>query len=183
MIHRIDVGHQPVEQIRLTKACQRTGGEWRELLPEPDPQPGQYPEGGIVAHHPLTPATCGADDGEEAHPASRRHVVEAVATGDCHPGNGGGREEPAGEGQQPHPGNQGDQCQQQAEGEAEPVLTVEAQKRQEISHRESPRNVGRAAGRMAPLPDKVAGSCPVPPADRAPAPGSDPSGRAGRCGG
>lgn len=69
VVHRIDVGHQPVEQVRLTETGQGTGGERREFLPEPDPQSGQHPEGGIVAHHPLTPATGGADDGEETHPA------------------------------------------------------------------------------------------------------------------
>ncbi len=150
VVHGVDVGHQPVEQVRLAKACQGASGERRELLPEPDPQPGQHPEGGVVAHHSLTPAAGSADDGEEAHPAGRRHVVEVIAGGRRQPRHGGGGEKPAGERQQSHPGRQGDQCQQQTDGEAEPVLAIEAQKRQEISHRENPRYVGRAGGQTAP---------------------------------
>ncbi|MNQ81645.1 hypothetical protein D3C85_966760 [compost metagenome] len=83
-----------------------------------------------MAHHPLAPAAGGTHDGEETHPAGRGHVVEGVAAGDGQPGHGGGGEEPAGEGQQPHAGHQGDEGQQQTQREAEPVLAVEAQERQ-----------------------------------------------------
>ncbi len=130
VVHGVDVGHQAVEQVRLPKAGQGAGGEGGELLPEPDPQPGQHPEGGIVAHHPLAPAAGGAHDGEEAHPARRGHVVEGVPGGDGQPGHRGSGEEPAREGEQPHAGHQGDQGQQQAQGEAEPVLAIETQERQ-----------------------------------------------------
>ncbi|MNM66394.1 hypothetical protein D3C81_778800 [compost metagenome] len=90
VIHGVDVGHQTVEQIRLTKTGQGAGGEGGESLPEPDPQPGEHPEGGVVAHHSLTPAAGGAHYGEEAYPAGRGHVVEGVPAGDRQPRHGGG---------------------------------------------------------------------------------------------
>ena len=83
-----------------------------------------------MAHDPLAPATGGAHDGEETHAPRRGHVVEGVSGGDRQPGDGGGGEEPAGEGEQAHAGHQGDQGQQQADGEAEPVLAIKAQERQ-----------------------------------------------------
>ncbi len=67
VLERLDVGHDPREQVSGTVLRQARWGQGLERLVEPGAQPGEQPEGDIVREEALQVAQNAARDPEKAH--------------------------------------------------------------------------------------------------------------------
>jgi len=100
-VERVDIGDDAAEKIGGALGLQRRRGQRFQPRVKPHPQIREQAEGGLMRHQPLGIARADAQRGEEPHHGRGGEEIEGVlrrVTGES--GQGGRRQEPAGNGEQ-----------------------------------------------------------------------------------
>ena len=114
VLHRVDVGHQPGQQVTAPEAGHPLGREHLEPPPHDDPHVGEHPEHGVVGEQPL-----GVPE-EPAADAERTHGDDRDLEGEHRWHLGGAGDQPPAHREEPDRAQGGERAEQRRAGERSP---------------------------------------------------------------